>query len=529
MKPLFTMRHALGDSALLADAMKGESWAGWRVLLIASVGEELTENERAIFKTFTGRDHEPGQMIDTWLTVSGRRSGKTTSVAALVVYLACLCDWSDDLSLGERGVALYLAPTQDQAGRAFRYAREFVEHSPLMANLVANRTADSIELSNGIDIEIQAANWRYVRGVSCIAVVLDECAFLRNEADSANKDEDIVTALRPSLVTTNGPMLLISSPATEAGVVYNIHKRHFGPAGDPLILVVQADSKTLNPKLDQARIDREYALDAEGSLAEWGGKFRVPISVYLPRSLVEAAVEKGVSVRPRLPGVQYFAFIDCASGTGTDSFAMAIGHRSRDDDHDVILIDAVYEARPPFAAADVVKGYAEALKFWGLSEVMGDDYGGGIVPSMFAKHGVRYSSCPLTASQLYLHCMPAWTSSMVRMCDVSRAVDQLVNLRRKVGQAGQESVVHLGNSHDDLANVVSGLIYRLTPLEPVAWDFAGGDGTLWGVVTAARDYIGESSEASDTMKAWLRTQDYGRAPDGGLGRGNPHRAGSVVW
>ena len=201
------------------------------MLLIASVGEALTDDEREIFKTFTGRDHEPGQMIDTWLTVSGRRSGKTTAVAVLVVYLACLCDWSDDLSLGERGVALYLAPTQDQAGRAFRYARDFIEHSPLMANLVANRTADSIELSNGIDIEIQAANWRYVRGVSCIAVVLDECAFLRNEADSANKDEDIVTALRPSLVTTGGPMLLISSPATEAGGRTGHCKHH--PATNP--------------------------------------------------------------------------------------------------------------------------------------------------------------------------------------------------------------------------------------------------------------------------------------------------------
>ena len=35
MKPLFTMRHALGDPALLADAMKGPSWDAWRVLLIA--------------------------------------------------------------------------------------------------------------------------------------------------------------------------------------------------------------------------------------------------------------------------------------------------------------------------------------------------------------------------------------------------------------------------------------------------------------------------------------------------------------
>src|SRR5262249_14603583 len=117
MQPLFTMRQALADPLLLADAMKGESWAGWRVLLTASVGEELTADERLIFKAFTGRDHEPGTMIDTWLTVSGRRSGKTTAVAVLVVYLSCLCDWSGDLNLGERGTALYLAPTQDQAGR----------------------------------------------------------------------------------------------------------------------------------------------------------------------------------------------------------------------------------------------------------------------------------------------------------------------------------------------------------------------------------------------------------------------------
>jgi hypothetical protein len=112
---------------------------------------------------------------------------------------------------------------------------------------------------------------------------------------------------------------------------------------------------------------------------------------------------------------------------------------------------------------------------------------------------------------------------MVRMCDVSRVVDQLVGLRRKVGQAGQESVVHLGNSHDDLANVVSGLIYRLTPLEPVAWDYAE-----IGVVTGPRDYVTESSEESETWRAWLRTQNYGTAPDGGLGRGNPRR-GAVVW
>jgi hypothetical protein len=516
------MRQALSDSMLLADAMKGDSWAVWRVLLIASVGEELTDDERVIFKSFTGRDHEPGKMLDTWLTVAGRRSGKTTAIAALTVYLACLVDWSDALNLGERGVALYLAPTQDQAGRAFGYARGFIEHSELMRALVVSKTAQSIELSNGIDIEIQAANWRYVRGATCVCVVLDESAFLRNEADSANRDEDLITALRPSLITTGGPMVLISSPATETGIVYTIHKNHFGAQGDPLILVVESDSKGLNPAIDQDRIDREYALDAEGAQSEWGGKFRAPVSLYLPRNLIEAAVEKDVGFRPREVGVQYLAFTDIASGTGSDSTTMVIGHRIRDDARrDALVINAIWEARPPFNALDVVRGHAEALKEWGLTSVMGDDYGAGLVRNMYSQHGIHYQSCPLNASELYLHSLVAWTSGMVRMLDNKRGIEQLAGLRRKIGQGGKESIIHLGRSHDDIANSIAGLLYRLTPLEQVG---SISDLQGIGVFTQPRTHFGDPN--SDTATdAFMRQQSglYGRSRmDGGPIKTSPH-------
>jgi len=40
----------------------------------------------------------------------------------LSVYLAALCDWSADLALGERGVALFLASTERQAAIAHRYS-----------------------------------------------------------------------------------------------------------------------------------------------------------------------------------------------------------------------------------------------------------------------------------------------------------------------------------------------------------------------------------------------------------------------
>jgi hypothetical protein len=46
MKKLATMRDALSDPALLADALPGPSWAALRVILIACAGEVLTDDER---------------------------------------------------------------------------------------------------------------------------------------------------------------------------------------------------------------------------------------------------------------------------------------------------------------------------------------------------------------------------------------------------------------------------------------------------------------------------------------------------
>jgi hypothetical protein len=47
-------------------------------------------------------------------------------------------------------------------------------------------------------------------------------------------------------------------------------------------------------------------------------------------------------------------------------------------------------------------------------------------------------------------------------------VDQLCGLKRKVGQGGREIVDHPRNAHDDLANAVCGVLWRLSPGGPVS-------------------------------------------------------------
>src|SRR3954468_12521636 len=121
MKPYTSLRQALADGNLLGDALVGESWAGWKAVLLAAMGEPLASDEREHFRRLTGRDEPPKQRVEELWVVAGRRGGKSRAIAVLITYLACLCDHRAKLVAGERGIVLCLAPSQMQAGVILAY------------------------------------------------------------------------------------------------------------------------------------------------------------------------------------------------------------------------------------------------------------------------------------------------------------------------------------------------------------------------------------------------------------------------
>ena len=496
MKKLTTMRAALADKAVLGDCLPGPSWAAWRILLIACVGERLTPSERRVFERLTGRDREPGEMCEVLLCISGRRSGKTRAAAVLSTYLSTCVDWSDSLALGETGTALFLSPVERQAEVAHKYALTFLNHVPLLKTQVENETSGCIELHNHIVMRTEAASWRYSRGSTCICVTLDECAYFRSD-DSANSDAELMVALRPSLATTHGMMVLTSSPASMDGIVWKLFERHHGAKGDAKILVVRSDSKGLNPNLSQATIDKAFEEDAVAAASEFGGQFRSPLSNYLERSIVQRCVEAGVTQRPAVPSAFHVAFVNVAGGSGQDSFTCAIGHKRMDDGVAVCVVDALLEVKPPFNPDVATAQCAALLRQYSINFVVGDNYGSQWPVTAFAKHGITYQACPLSAPELYLHSLPPWTAQRVAMLDNAKAVDQLYGLKRKLGQAGREIITHVRGGHDDLANVVAGLLWRLTPVEQVV-----GEGYPI-VVTAPRMGFPGSVNAEDEAYAAL--------------------------
>ena len=145
-------------------ARHGASWVTWRSLLLASMGEHLTAEELAIFQRVTGRALAPPSRVEEVAFVVGRRGGNDRAASVLACYLAALVDWSPVLAKGERGLVLCIGPDQRQAKIQRDYIEGAFDTSPVMASLVSNRTADSIELSNGISVEVRAASFRRLRG-----------------------------------------------------------------------------------------------------------------------------------------------------------------------------------------------------------------------------------------------------------------------------------------------------------------------------------------------------------------------------
>jgi hypothetical protein len=57
--PLVSMREALRRPEYFGAVLAGDSWANWRVLLVAIAGEGLDESEAGAFKGLSGRTGAP--------------------------------------------------------------------------------------------------------------------------------------------------------------------------------------------------------------------------------------------------------------------------------------------------------------------------------------------------------------------------------------------------------------------------------------------------------------------------------------
>ena len=303
------------------------------------------------------------------------------------------------------------------------YIEGTLDSSPLLSKLVVNRTADTIELSNGITIEVRAASFRRIRGVTCVAIIASEAAFWQTDEFSSNADAEILGAARPALSTTGGPLIIISTPYARKGEVWNLYHRHYGARGDPQILVVQGTSRDFNPTLSQRVVDRALERDRPSAEAEYLAQFRRDIESFVSREVDEACVVRDRRELQPQPGVSYVAFVD-PSGGSHDAMTLAIAHRGIDGR---VILDGIRVRSAPFSPAQIVASFG-LLKVPTLARVRAIGMRRVFSPTQMRE----YELAEKPKSDIYRDSLALPNSGAVELLDDGRLINELCGLERRV-------------------------------------------------------------------------------------------------
>jgi hypothetical protein len=458
---------ALDDPQVFEPWFHGESWNGWRAVLRAAFHEKMTRGEKAFFRSVANRE-PPAERVREFWVVAGRRSGKDSIASVIAAHIAASFEPAGRLRPGERALVACLAVDRSQAAVVLDYTRSYFERLPALAALVKRATSDGFELMNNVDIAIATNDFRAIRGRTVLACIFDEVAFWSGE-HSQSPDAETYRAIRPGMATLPGSMLIgITTAYKRSGLAFDRWQKHFGRDSSK-VLVIHAETRALNPLLPQSEIDDAMAEDPQAARADYFSEWRDDLASYIPRDLIEAAVDVGVSVRPPSSGHHYTSFIDASSGQ-KDSFSAAVAHI----EGNIAVLDCLVEVKAPFNTAEAVALIVAALKSYKLTSTSGDDFARGWVVAELARHGFGFEPRPteMNRSTLYLETLPLFTAGRVRLLDNKRLVSQYTQLERRVLPGGKERVDHPNRSgfHDDLSNACAGALWRASAeLLPADW------------------------------------------------------------
>ena len=411
----------------------------------------------ALYEAHTGRTDVPLKPFNEAALIVGRRGGKSRVLALIAVYLAAFRDYEMHLAPGEVATVAVLAADRKQARAIMRYVSGLFGAVRMLKAMVLTQGDEAIALSNRVVIEVSTASFRTTRGYTFAAVLADEVAFWRSDEASANPDTEILRALRPGMASIPGSILLLaSSPYAKRGELYATFRRHYGNER-ARVLVWKADTAAMNPRINPEIIAEAYEADPEAARAEYGAEFRDDLADFVTREIVDAVTMWGRSDLPPEPGITYAAFCD-PSGGASDAMTLAIAHLTGDG---VGVLDVVIEARPPFSPEDVVAEFTAVLRTYGITRIIGDRYGGQWPRQRFQEHGITYEPSARAKSDLYIDFLPLLNAKRVELLEMPRMSAQLVGLERRTARSGRDSVDHSPGGHDDLVNVVAGVLVGL--------------------------------------------------------------------
>jgi hypothetical protein len=147
-------------SAAVSAVFRGSSWDGWRSVLRAMTGAEMSPTEIEFFKSVAGDREPPTRRSREVWAICGRRAGKDSIASVVATHAAASFDPKGVLRPGERALVACIAPDRETARIIKNYINSYFELIPPLRALVQRTTDDIVELKNSVDISVMSSNFR---------------------------------------------------------------------------------------------------------------------------------------------------------------------------------------------------------------------------------------------------------------------------------------------------------------------------------------------------------------------------------
>ncbi len=436
--------------------------------LQALYGGPLDGTQLEIYHRCTGRDAYVPCEYREMTVIAGRRSGKTSRIAAPVAIFEAFRDHG--LPRGEKGYVVLIAPTKALARIAFHFLRRYLLNSPTLSKHIVKILKNEIELDNGITIACYPCSYVAVRGVTIVAAICDEMAFWRHEETAANPEEEILDALRPGMATVaRAKLIKISTPFRKEGLLWTEYQRRT----ELDFLVWQAPAAEMNPAISPAVLEREQQRDEQKFLREFMAEFTENITSWINPEILEPCIVRGRRELPRLRDAIYAAALDPA--TRHSDFTLAIVHLSLDGKMVVDRVDRWAGTKTaPLAFEPVLDDIKFIFDGYGINCAVGDQHCCDVIQQSLLQRGISYEIIPFgthTRARIFANLKHLLVQGKIELLDEPELLRQLRSLEEQKTDRGQVDVRPSGGTKDDLAVAValaaSQLVQRPAPLPPI--------------------------------------------------------------
>jgi len=434
---------------VLNDQSLSKAQQAWHKTLY---GLPLDETELEIHHRCTGRDAYVPREYREMSGIAGRRSGKTSRIAAPI---ACFEAFRDHgLPRGEKAYVLLIAPTRDLARIAFHFIQRYISSSPILSKRVVKILKNEIELSNGITIACFPCSYVAVRGITVVAAICDEMAFWRHEETAANPEQEILDALRPSMATVvRAKLIRVSTPFRKEGVLWTEYQRR----AELDFPVWVAPTSEMNPAIPPAVLERERKRDEQKFRREFKAEFVENTTSWIESEILESCIVQGRRDLPRVADGLYVAAID--PGFVRSDFALAIAHLSPDG---AIVLDRVARwcgtKKAPLGFEWVCQEIKRILDQYSIDSAIGDQYCAPVIRQQLLKLGVYYEDFAFgshTRAEIFGNLRHLLEQGKIDLLDDLELLRQLRSLEEQKTDRGQIDVRPRGGMRDDLAVAVA--------------------------------------------------------------------------